>query len=153
MAQATQAVTTDLWGEKLARLYVGDTSLGTLSVPSYFKIGEGGWIESATGKEPIDPDATLTDLTAGTGIYTSPSDYVFQKSLSGSDYSYVSGRTFEIRCVVATGEANADSLNNPPEFFELGIFDADDNLLVYSTFPVEIKTASKRLLHVIHVNL
>lgn len=152
MTQSVQAVVTDIWKEKLARLFAGDTSLGTFSEPTYFKIGEGGWIDPGTGAEPLDPDPALTDITAGTGDYTDPSDYFFQKSLVGADLVYVAPNRLEVRCAVDTGEANDDGHGNPPEFFELGVFDADDNMLAYSTFPVEIKTASKSLLHIIHVD-
>jgi hypothetical protein len=152
MPQIVSAVVTDRWREKLARIYASNSGLGAFSAPSYFKIAEGGWVDPGSGKEPVTPSPTLTDVTAGTGIYTSPSDFIFQKSLTGSDLIFTSPNRLEIRCIVATGEANDDGHGNPPEFFELGVFDASNNMLVYSTFPVEIKTNSKTLQHVIYVD-
>jgi len=152
MAQEVAVVVTDLWREKMARIHAGDTSLGSCPLPAYFKIGEGGWTDPGGGREPVEPDPSLTDITAGTGSYTNPDDYYFQKTITGADLFFVSPTRLEIRCIVNTNEANSDNASNPPEFYELGIFDSDDNMLVYSTFPVEIKTSSRSLQHVIYVD-
>ncbi len=151
MAQVVQAVVTDLWREKMARLYAGDTSLGAFTVPAYFKIGEGGFTDPGSGKEPKTPDPTFTDLEAvGNPAGT---DFVFQKTLLAGDLTYTASTRLEVRCLVLSSEGNGpDSLGNPPEYFELGVFDSADRLLVYSTFPIEIKTASKALDHLIFVD-
>lgn len=156
MAQAVSAIVTNVWRAKLARIYAGDVSMGGFSVPSYFKMGEGGWTDPGGGKEPVPPDATRTNITAGTvqleGDYTSPSDFIFQKSIAGGDLLFTGPNRLQVTCLISTGEANDDGHMNPPEFYEIGIFDAANNMLVYSTFPVEIKTNSKTLMHVIYVD-
>jgi hypothetical protein len=153
MAQSVAAVVSDIFREKLARIYVDDAGLGAFSLPFQFKMGEGGWTDPGGGKEPLPPDATLTDVTAGTGMYVSPGDYIFTKALvPASDFTFVASTRAQIRCLTLTGEANDDGYGNPPEFFELGIFDAAGNMLVYSTYPLEVKTASKALEHIIFID-
>lgn len=153
MAQEVSAVVTDVFRAKLARIYSDDSGLGAFSLPASFKIGEGGWVDPGGGKEPVTPDVTLTALTAGTGIYTSPSDYIFTKAfVPATDFTFVASSRAQIKCLVTTGEANDDGHGNPPEFFELGLFDAAGNMLVYSTFPIEVKTSSKALEHIIFID-
>lgn len=155
MAQVVSAVVTDIWREKLARIYANDATLGSFRLPLSFKIGEGGWTDPGAGKEPIPPDVTLTDVTAGG--FPAGSQYIFSKDLSGVDLTFTSPSRLEIRCFISASEANDDGTGAPPEFFELGVFDDTvgngfGNMLVYSTFPIEIKTASKALEHIIFVD-
>ena len=153
MAQTVEAIVSDIFREKLARIYTDDSGLGAFSIPFEFKIGEGGWIDPGGGKEPLPPDATLTDLTAGTGIYVAPSDFIFTKAfVPASDFTFISSARAQLRCLILTSEANDDGHGNPPELFELGIFDASSNMLVYSTFPLEVKTPSKSLEHIIFID-
>lgn len=150
MAQVVSAIVTDGWRAKLAQIYAG---IETFSGPLSFKMGEGGWQDPGSGKEPLPPDATLTDVTAPT--FPAGSQYVFTKDLSGSDITFTAPTRLEIRCFVAASEANDDGSGAAPEFFELGIFDGAagaGEMLVYSTFPIEIKTSSKALEHVIFVD-
>ena len=150
MAQVVSAVVTDAWRTKLAQIYSGDA---TFSAPASFVIGEGGWQDPGSGKEPLPPDATLTALTASG--YPVGSTYTFPKNLAGGDVTFTSPTRLEIRCFVDASEANDDGSGAAPEFFELGIFDGSlgtGTMLVYSTFPIEIKTASKALEHVIFVD-
>lgn len=150
MAQEVSAVVTDAWRTKLAQIYA-DSAVFTL--PLSFTIGEGGWQDPGSGKEPLPPDPALTVVTAPT--YPAGSQYVFTKALSGSDLTFTSPTRLEIRCFVAASEANDDGSGAAPEFFELGIFDGaagSGTMLVYSTFPIEIKTPSKALEHVIFVD-
>lgn len=147
MAQVVSAVVTNAWRTKLAQIYQGGA---TFSLPATFKIGEGGWTNPGGGKEPIPPSVVLTALTA-TG-YPSGSQYIFTKALTGGDLTFTSPTRLEINCLVSSSEANDDGGGNPPEFFELGIFDGAGTMLAYSTFPIEIKTSSKALQHVIFVD-
>jgi len=150
MAQVVSAVVTDVWRAKLAGIYAGTQ---TFSGPLSFVIGEGGWQDLGGGKEPIPPDPTLTDVTASG--FPVGSQHTFAKALSGLDLTFTSPTRLEIRCFVAAGETNDDGTGAPPEFFELGVFDGilgAGTMLVYSTFPIEIKTASKALEHVIFVD-
>lgn len=156
MAQIVSAVVTDLWREKLARIYAGDTSLGLLDstvLPAEFHIGEGGFTDPGTGKEPKVPDPARTDLEAPTN--PAGENYVFSKAFIPADLTFSSPTRLEIRCLIDSSEGNGpDALGNPPEYFELGIFDGatTPRLLVYSTFPIEIKTSSKALEHLIFVD-
>lgn len=152
MPQVVSAVVSNAWRTKLAQIYA---DVASFSLPLSFKIAEGGWINPGGGKEPVPPSITLTDVTAGTPPYTSPSDYVFTKNLTGADLTFTSPTRLQIRCFVAASEANDDGLGNPPEFFELAVFDGvggTGTMLVYSTFPIEIKTDSKALEHLIYVD-
>lgn len=153
MAQEVSAVVTDVWRTKLAKIYAG---IDSFSAPLSFSIGEGGWQDPGGGKEPIPPDATITEITAPS--YPSGSQYHFFKDLAGGDVTFTSPTRLEIRCFVGAADANDDGSGAAPEFFEIGIYDATGGhagvgtLLVYSTFPIEIKTASKALEHVIFVD-
>lgn len=150
MPQVVSAVVTDAWREKLAQIYAGSA---TLSIPLSFKIGEGGWINPGGGKEPDVPSATLTDITATS--YPAGSQYYFTKALTAGDLTFTAPTRLEIRCYVTDSEANDDGGGNSPEFFELGVFDGaggTGTMLVYSTFPIEIKTDSKALEHLIYVD-
>jgi hypothetical protein len=147
MAQVVSAVVSNAWRTKLAQIYQGGA---TFSLPATFQIGEGGWTNPGGGKEPIPPSIALTALTASG--YPAGSQYIFAKALTGGDLTFTSPTRLEINCFVASSEANDDGGGNPPEFFELAVFDGAGTLLVYSTFPIEIKTSSKALQHVIFVD-
>ena len=150
MAQVVSAVVSNAWRTKLAQIYAGSASF---SLPLSFKIGEGGWTNPGGGQEPIPPSVTLTDVTASG--YPTGSQYIFTKNLVGADLTFTTPTRLQIRCFVDSSEANDDGLGNPPEFFELGVFDGSGGtgtMLVYSTFPIEIKTDSKSLEHLIYVD-
>lgn len=152
MPQVVSAVVTDAWRTKLAQIYAGTA---TFRQPLSFKMGEGGWQDPGGGKEPIAPDVTLTDVTAAG--FPVGSQYIFSKNLTGGDVTFTSPTRLEIKCLILASEANDDGSGAPPEFFELGIFDDTiangfGTMLVYSTFPIEIKTASKAIEHIIYVD-
>jgi hypothetical protein len=150
MPQVVSAVVTNAWRAKLAQIYADAASF---SLPASFKIGEGGWTNPGGGKEPIPPSVTLTDVTAAG--YPSGSQYVFAKNLAGGDLTFTSPSRLQIRCFVAATDANDDGFGAAPEFFELAVFDGPlgtGTMLVYSTFPIEIKTDSKSLEHLIYVD-
>lgn len=150
MAQVVSAVVTNAWRTKLARVYAG---VDTFSTPLSFKIGEGGWVNLGGGKEPLPPGIALTNVTASS--YPVGSQYIFSKNLAPGDLTFVAPTRLQIRCSVAAAEANNDGSGSPPEFFELGVFDGVGGsgvMLVYSTFPIEIKTDSKTLEHLIYVD-
>lgn len=150
-----EAVVSNIWREKLARVYAEDATLGPWRRPLSFKIGEGGWQDLGGGKEPLPPDPALTDITSLS--YPADSQYFFGKDLNIADLTFTSPTRLEIRVFVDSSEANDDGFGNPPEFLELGIFDDTvgngyGTMLVYSTFPLEIKTPSKSLEHLIFVD-
>lgn len=73
--------------------------------------------------------------------------YTFRKTLLASDVFLLSAlpAITEIDAIVLAGEANADQLANAPEFFELGVFDANGVMVAYVTFDLQTKTAAVQL--------
>lgn len=143
-------VVTDIWREKIARIYANDDSLGGFSLPSEFRIGEGGFKEEGGDKVPKDPDPSRTELEAPS--LDVEDQFVFSKVLTSSDLSFISPTRVEIRCTVDSGEANEDKVGDNPEFFELGVFDDNGIMILYQTFAKEIKTSSKSLDHKLFVD-
>lgn len=146
-------VTCYAWRTLVAKNLLGDTGSGTAGQPHHFKFGEGGFEIVNGSREPVDPDPGLTNVTAGTGPYTSPDDYIFQKNFAGGDVIYLDPRRWAITCKMETTEANDDGHSNSPEFFELGVFDSAGHMIAYSTFPGETKTSSASITHVIYIEL
>lgn len=109
----------------------------------YFKIGMGGYIDTPSGRVPKDPTSGLgyLDLEAD----GSPGNFVYQKTLSTVDFTFIAPSIMQVRCRLDNLEANDDGLGNPPRFFEVGVFDENDNMIVYATFPEQTKAANKIL--------
>jgi hypothetical protein len=79
--------------------------------------------------------------------------YTFRKDFVDADVVYFSDvpAIDEITAIVETGEANTDQLGNDPEFFELGLFDANGVMLVYITVDLEQKNNTIQLNHIIQI--
>lgn len=115
---------------------------------SYFKIGEGGW--QNPGPTRRAPDRTFTDLDAILDLsrpliskrYPVDSLFVYQKSFILADFAYVAPATLRCRCYLDFGEANDDGFGNPPEFWEIGLFDTANRLVAYGTFPLQLKNGN-----------
>jgi hypothetical protein len=152
MSNIVNAVVSNGWRSELAQFYGNGGA--SITLPHHFIIGCGGWTNTVNGHQPNSPDPTLTALTAGTGIYTGGDySFIFTKNfVIISDLVYIAPRRARVHCFVDTGEANLTSNNNPPQFFELGVFDASNVMLVYSTFPMEVKTVDKTLEHFIYID-
>jgi len=116
---------------------------------SYFKFEEGGWIDPGGGRERRDPAAhvaeTDVDAIANPGRYGADEKFVFQKSFVAGDITFVGPSTIRLRCFLDFGEANDDGFANDPEFWGLAVFDSDDNMLVYATFPKQTKNNAVQL--------
>lgn len=116
---------------------------------SYFKIGCGGWVDVGGTKEPVDPTTKMDledlDCIENPGSYPPASQYYFQKSLTAGDIAYEADRKSRATCIVSFTEANDDGYGDPPEFWEIGIFDENDVMVVYGTFPKETKTPDKEI--------
>jgi hypothetical protein len=149
-----QGVFTDI-----GRAAVAKSMLGPLVRPpyaecyfKYFKIGEGGYQLGPGGsKQPKTPDPTLEDVES----QGSSTLYTFTKDLIASDLTIeiIDGITYaNVRCFVNYAEANDNGHGVSPEFFELGIFDVNDVMLIYATFSGETKNAAKTLNHLINAN-
>lgn len=107
----------------------------------YFKIGMGGYFTTGGGRSPKDPDPSLTDIEAdGT-----PGNAFFRKDFSPVDFTFIAPSTMQIRCRLEPSEANDDGNSEAPRFFEIGIFDDDDNMIIYTTFAEQSKAPNKIL--------
>lgn len=73
--------------------------------------------------------------------------FTFRKTLLAADVTLFSTlpAITEIDAITLAAEANLDQLGNPPEFFELGLFDANGVMLAYITFDLQTKTAAVQL--------
>jgi hypothetical protein len=151
---ALQGVVTDV-----GRAAMAQSILGPLVRPpyaesyfKYFKIGEGGFILGPGGsKQPKTPDPSLTDLESA----SNPTLFTFQKDFVAGDLSVVIDSSIyyaNVRAFLDYSEANDDGFGNYPEFFEIGLFDANDVMLVYATIPGETKNSSKTLNHYLNIN-
>lgn len=147
MAVVVQAVVTTIGRQVLAQSLLGTLAGYDHSELSYFQIGEGGWVDTINGRVPKDPDPSRTELEA-TGA---PGDLKFQKALTAADVAFDTEAKAVVTAFVGLSEANDDGLGDSPRFFELGIFDSNDNMIVYATFPEETKTVTKTLNHVITI--
>jgi hypothetical protein len=154
MSVIIQGVFTNVGREAMAK-----SILGPLVRPpyaesyfKYFKIGTGGYILGpGGGKIAKTPDPARTDLES----VLNPSMFTFQKDFVANDLTYFLDLDvpFAIaKCFLEFGEANDDGFGQSPEFFEIGIFDANDVMLVYATFPGETKNGAKTLNHIIKCN-
>jgi len=115
-----------------------------------FRIGEGGWVDIPP-KVPKTPDPTLTDLdcVVNPGSYPVDSRYVFPGvgTKAFKSITWVAPNVVRLECEVDFGEANDDGFGNPPEFWELGVFDSAGHMVAYFTFPVDTKTILNQLLY------
>lgn len=146
MAVST-GVITNLAAEKWAQNLVNGTAM---SAPTTFKFGEGGWQTSGSVQEARTPDETLTDLDAieNPGRYAVDERYTFSKAFAVGWVTYDAvARTCKCRCFLDYAEANNDGSGNDPEFWELGVFDGDGDMIGYVTFQKETKNALKQLEH------
>ena len=149
-----QGVTTDAGRVALAQHVLGPLVRPPFaeSYGKYFKIGTGGFLLGPGGtKSPKTPDPSLTDVEAATLV----GGYFFQRdfAVADLDFDICEGVPFAIfRVFLDFTDANDDGFGNAPEFFEIGIFDPQDVMLFYTTFPGETKNPAKSLNHFVYVN-
>lgn len=119
---------------------------GSLGVIATFKVGEGGWQDTPSGRQPRVPDPTLTDLDCivNPSRYPADSQATFSKALGGGDITWTSPGTIACSCVLAMGDFNNDGFGNFPEIWEIGIF-VGATMIGYATFPMETKTPAAAL--------
>lgn len=109
----------------------------------------------------VDSDTQIT-LTANYGGSSSTGRvprvadaayHVFRKNLADADVEFFDDvpAITEVIAVVASAESNTDQFGNDPEFFELGLYDANGVQVCYITFDLEQKNVSIQLNHIIHV--
>jgi hypothetical protein len=123
---------------------------GALAPIIDFKVGEGGWVDTLGGRvrrDPTDPGPgnnrgpTLTDLDAiaNPGDYPADSQATFTKALGPLDFVVSGNTTLTVTCGLTALEFNNDGFGNPPEIYELGLFDSAGDMVAYGTCPVAIK--------------
>lgn len=143
--------------------------LVTYKIVAAFRVGEGGWVNPGSGREPRTPDASLRrldnglqDIDAIVDATRAPADQryaaderaTYEKSLVASDFSFVSPTKLEVRCFLDRGEFNDDGYGNSPEIWELGVFSEHPTIagqllmLGYGTFPMQVKTSGISLLNI-----
>lgn len=137
------------------------------------RFGEGGWIDAGAGRVPRVPSGALrrlaspliqdldaaVDATRASGDqrYGATERAIYQKNLTGADFTVESSRTTRVRAFLDLAEFNDDGNGNAPELWEVGLFSdhptiAGQLLLVaYATFPRFVKTNSVQFLHYLRV--
>jgi hypothetical protein len=145
MAANVSAIITEVVRIKWTKVDLG-LEQETHSKLKYFKIGEGGWIDEGAGKVPREPLVTQTDLDCIEHPENYPEDsrYFYQKDFRSEDLSFEQPITALIRCFLDFDEAN-NANGSLPSFWELGVFDEDDTLVIYGTFEEIIKTEEKQI--------
>lgn len=166
MANIIQAIVTNTGREFLAKSFGGVSGGFSWSYGQYFKIGVLGYFDNGSFLEPVTPDPALTDIQASvSGVF------YYSKTFQPADILFVAPSTIQFRCYLDLAEANGNPLDepdtvfpadgphssgslggNPPMFFELGIFDLQNKLIAYGTFPGETKLDNKTLNHLVNIN-
>jgi len=166
MANIIQAIITDDGREALAKSFGGVSGGFDWSYGNYFKIGTGAFFDTGIDLEPVTPDPSLSDIqSVVSGIFW------YRKTFEPSDILFISPATIQFRCFLDLEEANgdiseeADTLPNQdgpknsaslgsaaPKFFEIGVFDKQDKMVGYGTFPAETKLNTKTLNHLVNFN-
>jgi len=141
-------VFTNLGRELLAKQF-GNFTTGVSTRAFYFKYGEGGFIQQAGGRVPKDPadGVALLDIEAEADAQL----FAFKKFFVSTDLLFISPSIMQCRCRLVELEANINVNGDSPRFFEIGIFDDLDRMVIYTTFSEQTKTASKILSNFIQV--
>lgn len=137
-----------------------------LALVTHFKVGEGGWFFNPVTlqREPRTPDPSLTDLDLIMDLgrvgpakrYNVAENFAYyQKTLLLADLIFDSPTTLRSNCLLDNPEFNTKNagvliydVGGPylsPEIWEIGLFDADGVMIVYGTFPKEVKDPSKQI--------
>lgn len=155
------AILTTVGAEKYAKYPAG---LIPHVLFTHFRLGEGGWIATSAGRAPRTPIRDLTSLDiiedvgrpAGSRFYDVGENLgYFEKVFVPGDFSYVFPGILKISSVILTTEYNFKNVGTliydvggpytSPEIWEIGLFDADDDMIIYGTFPRELKDATKQI--------
>lgn len=166
MANTIQAVMTNVGREALAKSFGGPSGSYLYSYGKLFKIGTAGWQQGVGVHEPQNPNPSYVDIQSiVSGVF------YYQKTFQPADILFVSPFTIQFRCYLDLGEANGNSMvepdtgasqdgpknssslsGNTPVLFEIGLFDSNDVMVAYGTFPGETKLNTKTLNHLVNIN-
>jgi len=148
-----------------ARVYFPQMQAGLVpyKLINYFKVGEGGWIDpggGAVARTPVDNlrrlDNSLQDIDAIVDTtraaldqrYPADSQNYYGKTLTISDFSFISPNKLEIRCNLDSAEWLDDGYGNSPEIWEIGVFcdhpvvGGQRLMIAYGTFPMQTQVAN-----------
>lgn len=139
---------------------------------AFFRVGEGGWADPGTGRAPRVPDPTLTDLDiildASRALAEKRYNVLenlgwYQKAFVPVDFGFDAPATLEILAMLTTVEYNAKNAGTlvydygipyvNPAIWEIGLYDSDGDMVLYATFPQEIKDGARQLENAIRVQV
>lgn len=166
MALVISALLTTAGREALAKSFGGPTGGFSWSYGQFFKIGTAAHTEVSGVDHPLPPSAAYTDVqSVASGVFW------YRKTFQPADILFVSAATIQFKCFLDLNDANGNpglepdtgtSVDGPklsatvsgsaPTFFELGIFDPQDKMVAYGTFPGETKLITKTLNHLVNIN-
>ena len=166
MANVIQSLMTIGGRAALAQSFGGPSGGFLYSYGSYFKIGTAGWQSTPQGNQPQNPNAAYTDVqSVVSGVF------YYRQTFQGTDILFVSPFTIQFRCLLDVNSANGNPMlepdtaanmdgpknssslsGNAPIFYEVGIFDENNVMVAYGTFPGETKLNTKTLNHLVNFN-
>lgn len=157
------AVITDAGRNWLAR-YSARALTGSpydLSTGIYkFRMGVRGYLDLGGGiKVPKEPLPNRTTIESD----DPPPAYAFEKLFTADKVKVgkivagefvedlAAGTVLQLSSVLDFGEANDDGFANQPRFFEIGIYDSTGTLVIYGTFPEEVKTPEIQIINLVRI--
>ena len=166
MANVITAVLTTVGREAISKSFGGPSGGFSWSFGKYFKIGTAAHTEVSGQDQPLPPSVAYTDVQSVTsGVF------YYRKTFQAADILFVNPATMQFRCFLDLAEGNGNAGlepdtgagvdgpknsatlgGNPPVFFELGIFDTQNVMAAYGTFPGETKLVTKTLNHLVSIN-
>lgn len=166
MANIIQAVLTNTGREAIAKSFGGPSGGFSYSFGQYFKIGTAAHTEVSGQDQPLPPSAAYADIqSVASGVF------YYKRTYQAADILFINPATIQFRCFLDLAMANGDigdepdtipALDGPkysaslggnaPVFFELGIYDTQDVMVAYGTFPGETKLVTKTLNHLVSIN-
>lgn len=145
---AASGVFVDLHTSMLASAAAGTGSYG--GAITDWAVGEGGYLTVGATKVPKAPDPTLTDTEATIApatVATSATGLRFPGSFGVGDV-VAAGSTITATITLNATEAGLDNnskltgnAGNPPQLFEVMLFDAAGDAVAYCTFDQVVKVA------------
>lgn len=166
MALVISALLTNDGREALAKSFGGPTGGFSHSYGKYFKIGSAGFNDISGVDEPLPPSAAYSDIQSVVS-----GAFYYKKTFVPADILFISSATMQFKCFLDLTDGNGNPLSEPdtgasvdgpknsayvsgsaPTFYELGIFDGQDKMIAYGTFPGETKLTTKTLNHLVNIN-
>ncbi len=163
MALVVSALLTNAGREALAKSFGGATGGFNWSAGKYFKIGVSARMEVSGQDQPLPPNAAYTDIQS-----VGAEGFYYRKTFIASDILFVAPATIQFRCFLDLEDGNGTEADtavdadgpkatstlagSAPVYYELGIFDDQDVMIAYGTFPGETKLNTKTLNHLVNIN-